>query len=309
MTMLPWVETSRLGLELAAPILLAALGECVVQRAGNLNLAIEGMLLTGCLGGALCGIVLGGPLATVGGAILGGVLLAAVFAWLVLWLGLDEVVTGTAMNLLAVGGTAVLWRAQLPADGSLLRVPVHGAGWWPALVEVPWLGAVLGDQRPLVHGTLLLVPLVSWYLFRSGPGLRLRACGEDPVAARAAGLPVRRLRLGALLFGGATAGAAGALLLADGATFREEMSAGRGFVALALVLFGRHRPVGCLLAALLFGGVMALQSLLQALPLLASPELKRMLPALFRSLPYALSLVVLAVFAGRSARLPGQRPD
>lgn len=297
-----WMEMTRagaLGIELAAPIGLAALGECVVQRAGNINLGIEGMMLSGCFCGAVLGIATGSALCTTIGAIAGGGLLALVFAILVTRFSLDEVVAGTALNLLALGGTAVLWRAQLDATHGVQKVAVFGRLSIPGLSDLSHVGPLLFAHQPMVYVCFAMAPLVAWWLFGTRSGLRLRACGEDPAAARAAGIDVERVRFAAILFGGAMAGAGGSVLLADASTFGEEMSAGRGFLALAVVIFGAHRPVLVLAAALLFGCAAAAQSFLQAMRFDASAEVKRMLPALFRSLPYVLSLLVLAGFAGR----------
>jgi thiamine-phosphate pyrophosphorylase len=177
------------GAAIGAPLWLAALGGCLIERAGLFNLALEGTMLAGAWAGAAIGIATGSPAAAVAGAAFGGVVLSALFAVCVLAWRLDQVVTGTALNLLALGGTAVLWRAQLQTGG---RVPVF----------VPWQVGPVALQ-PLAWAGLLLAPLMAFGLFRTRPGLLLRACGEGPAAARAAGIAVARVQTLALLAGGA----------------------------------------------------------------------------------------------------------
>jgi ABC-type uncharacterized transport system permease subunit len=282
------------GAAIGAPLWLAALGGCLIERAGLFNLALEGTMLAGAWAGAAIGIATGSPAAAVAGAALGGAFLSALFAVCVLSWRLDQVVTGTALNLLALGGTAVMWRAQIQGGG---RVPVF----------VPWsLGPVA--LQPLAWSGLLLAPLLAFALFHTRAGLHLRACGEGPAAARAAGIAVARVQTVALLLGGALVGAAGSLLLADASTFGEEMTAGRGFVALVLVSFGRRRPLRVLLVGWLFGCAMALQYTLQTAGFAVSEEARRLLPATFRALPYVLSLLVLAL-PGRAAAQPGRAAE
>jgi simple sugar transport system permease protein len=292
-------STLHLGVALAAPIALAALGECIVERAGNLNLGIEGMMLAGAFCGAVAGIATGSPVVAIAAGVAGGACLALLLALLVLRLRLDQVVAGMALNLLAFGGTAVLWRARPGSSSVAPEVPLLPELAVPLLADLPVLGPALFHHQPLVLLCFVLPPLLWFFLFRTGPGLVLRAAGENPEAARAAGIRVDRVRLLALLCGGALAGAGGSLLLTDAATFGEGMTSGRGFVALAIVIFGAHSPVWTLAAALLVGGASALQSVLQAMRLDVPPDVKRLLPAVFRSLPYVLSLLVLAGFAGR----------
>jgi len=165
------------------------------------------------------------------------------------------------------------------------------------LHAIPVIGSALFEQPALTYLGWLLIPLAGWFLFRSWWGLALRACGESPVAARASGVPVERVRILATLAGGALAGIAGAtLVLAQVGTFAERMTAGRGFIAIAIVVLGRWRPLGVFLAALLFGAAGALQFALQAMGLAAPYQL-------FLALPYLVALLALAGATGK-ARAP-----
>lgn len=259
---------------LGAPLLLAALGELVSERAGVLNVGVEGLMLGGCFGTFAVAHATQSPGAAVVVAVATGVVLAALFALVAVVLRADAVVTGTALNLLVAGATASLYRDHFGDAGSAVLVP-----------GIPKL--------LLPAGALVLVPLIAVFLGRTRPGLLLRACGEDAHAARAVGIPVVRVQMLAVLFGGALAGLAGAqLVLAQAQTFVEEMTAGRGFIALAVVICGRWRARGTLAAAALFGAVTALQFQLQAAG-------SRIPYQLFLALPYVATLVVLAAMARR----------
>ncbi len=259
----------------ATPLLLAALGELVVERAGVLNIGLEGMMLAGCFVAFVTCETSGRPELALVTAPIAGAAFALLFAWLVVFLRVDAVVAGTALTLLAIGATAAGRDLLYGRTGdALLVAPL------PRLL--------------LPVAALLLVPALAFFLFRTRPGLRLRACGENAEAARALGVPVPRIRTLALCFGGAMAALAGAhLCLAQARTFVEEMTAGRGFVALAVVVCGRWRAGGVLVAALLFGAVGALQFQFQARGSAVPYQF-------FLVLPYAVTLLVLAGVAGRS---------
>lgn len=268
---------------LATPLALAAMGELVAERAGVLNVGIEGMMIAGALAAFAVGVASGSIALALGAAIAAGVALAALFALFVLRRGADPIVSGTALNVLALGGTGVVFRILQPAGSGLERAPQ------------------LGDLAPGIHpfalGALALVGVVALFLGRTRPGLALRAVGERADAADAQGVPVLRVRFAAVLFGGACAGLAGStLVLWISDTFVEAMTSGRGFIALSLVLFGGYRPLRILGGALLFGAATALQFRLQAAGSAVPYNLLLMTP-------YVLTLVVLALFAGR-ARAP-----
>ena len=276
----------------ATPLALAALGEVVVERAGIINIGLEGIILCGSFG-ALVGATHGGAAGGYLAGALAGVILALVFGLFAVWLRADQIISGTAITLLAVGITGTLYRTLYGSTGAALSIPTTGPHTVPGLGRLPVIGPGFFNQPLVAYATYVLVPLVWWYMYRTHGGLALRAIGESPTAAGAAGIRVARLRLGALMFGGVTGGLAGAtLVLAQAGTFAENMSAGRGFVAIAIVVLGRWNPVGVAIAALIFGAASALQFLLQALGLALPYQL-------FLSLPYVLTLAALAGVAGR----------
>jgi len=276
----------------ATPLAIAALGEVVVERAGILNISLEGVILTGAFG-ALVGAthwgVLGGYAAGVGA----GVLLALVFGLFAIAFRADQIITGTAVTLLAAGLTGTLYRALYGATGAALSIPTTGPTAIPWVSSLPVIGSGFFYQPPVTYVAYAFVPAVWWWMYRTHAGLALRAIGEAPSAATAAGIRVDRVRWLAVVFGGAMGGlAGGTLVLAQAGTFVEGMSAGRGFIAIAIVVVGRWNPLGVALAALLFGAASAFQFLLQALGLALPYQL-------FLGLPYVLTLAALAGFAGR----------
>jgi ABC-type uncharacterized transport system permease subunit len=267
-------------LRLAAPLALAAMGELVAERAGVLNVGIEGMMIAGALAAFAVGTATGSVPLALGAALAAGVALAALFALFVLARGADPIVTGTALNVLALGGSGVILRVLHPAGSGLERAPQ--------------IGELAPGFHPYALVALALVAGVALFLGRTRAGLALRAVGERAEAADAQGVPVLRVRFLAVLFGGACAGLAGStLVLWISDTFVEGMTSGRGFIALALVLFGAYRPLRILGGALLFGAATALQFRLQAAGSTLPYNLLLMTP-------YVLTLVVLALFAGRA---------
>jgi len=287
----------------ATPLALAALGEVVVERAGILNIGLEGVVLAGAFG-ALVGATNGGIIGGYAAAIGSGVALALLFALFAVAFRADQIITGTAITLLALGLTGTLYRALYGAAGAALSIPTSRRVAIPWLSSLPEVGLGFFYQPIVTYVVYALVPAISWWMFRTHGGLALRAIGEAPSAAAAAGIRVARARWGAIAFGGATGGlAGGTLVLAQAGTFAEGMSAGRGFIAIAIVVVGRWKPVGVALAALLFGAASALQFLLQALGLALPYQL-------FLGLPYVLTLAVLAGVAGR-VRAPAAlaKPD
>lgn len=276
--MIDWLSTLQGTVILATPLLLAALGETVVQRAGVVNVGLEGMMLVGAFGGVLTAI--GSPTAYLGllGAVGAGVALALLFALFAVRLAANQVVVGVVVNLLALGLTGTLYRARFGETGTFLRTPILP----------PYL---------LPTFALVGVPLLWYWLRYTRPGLMLRACGEQPNATEAAGTNVLRVRLSAVLFGGAMAGLAGASLsIGTTGTFIENMTEGRGFIALAIVTSGRWSALGCLLAAIVFGFVEQLQFLGQA-------QGWKLPYQLFLGLPYLVTLLIL-VGGSRQSQAP-----
>ncbi len=281
------------ALALGTPLLLAALGELVSERAGVLNIGIEGLMLTGAFAGFLGCWWTGSPLAGMAAAGAAAMALGLILAFWVVGLDADQVVAGAALNILALGLTGTLYRAVFGVTGAALSVPTFA----PLAIggDVPWL-APLRQPAP-VYLALALVPLIWLVLARTRLGLALRAVGEAPDAAASLGVPVAAIRVGALAVAALLAGLGGGYLsLAYSNTFVEGMSAGRGFIALAIVVFGRWRPLGILAGALLFGAASAGQFHLQAAGVDVSYHLLLMLP-------YALTLAVLA-FASRATAAP-----
>lgn len=280
------------AVRVATPLLLAATGETVTERAGVINLGLEGMMLAGALAAAL-GATAAGPWAGVALAVLAGMLLAAAFAAVTIGARADQIITGTAISLGAVGLTGTIYRQAYGTAGAGLTLPTLGPLPIPGLARIPLLGPALFDQPMPTYLAVLALPVVWWILFRTRAGLGLRATGEAADMARAAGVRTRLVRTVATLAGGGFAGLAGAtLVLAQVGTFAERMTAGRGYVAIAIVVLGRWHPAGIAVAALLFGAATALQYVFQALGLAVPYQL-------FLMLPYLLTLLALAGAVGR----------
>jgi ABC-type uncharacterized transport system permease subunit len=282
------------SVRLGVPLALAALGEAITERAGVINIGLEGSLIAGALGGALGALALGNAEAGVVAGAAAGAGAALVFAALAIGLGTDQIITGTAVTLGGLGLTGAVYQARFGATGTALTLPTLAPLPVPALADIPLVGSALFEQAPTAYLAYALAPALWYFLFKTEWGLELRAVGDQPDAAAAAGVRVRRVRALATLFGGALAGLAGAhLALAHAGTFAENMSAGRGFIAIAVVALGRWSPPLVLLAALLFGAASALQYLLQALGLDLPYQL-------FLALPYLLTLAALAGWLGRT---------
>lgn len=279
------------AVRVATPLLLAALGELIVERAGVINLGIEGGMLTGALASAIAAAAFGPWVGLLAGAF-AGVVVALIFAAVTIRARADQIIAGTAVTLGAVGLTGAVYAAAPGRAGAGLTLPTLGPLPLPGLDRVPFIGAALFNQPVPTYLALLLVPVTWWMLLRTYPGLALRATGESATAARAQGVDIARVQLIAVLIGGLLAGLAGAtLVLAQVGSFAERMTAGRGFIAIAIVVLGRWHPVGVLLAALLFGAATALQFAFQAMGLPVPYQF-------FLMLPYLLTLALLAGLVG-----------
>jgi simple sugar transport system permease protein len=288
----------------ATPLLLAALGEMLAERGGVINLGVEGAMLVGALAAAI-GAAAGGPFAGLALGVAAGAVLAAGFAALTIGARTDQIITGTATTLAALGLTGAVYRRAFGTAGAGLSLPTLAPLPLPGLSRLPLVGEALFAQPLPTYLALAAVPLLWWLLFRTRAGLALRAVGESPEGARAAGVAVRRVQALATVAGGAFAGlAGGTLVLAQVGTFAERMTAGRGFIAIAIVVLGRWHPLGVLFAALLFGGATALQFLFQAAGLAVPYQL-------FLMLPYLLTLILLAGIAGgvRAPAALGRTPE
>jgi simple sugar transport system permease protein len=278
----------------ATPLALAALGETVSERAGVINIGLEGAIIAGALGGF---IAAGTGSVAVGfvGAGMAGMLVAAVFAFFVIRLRADQIITGTAVSLLCLGVTATLYRVLYGSTGAALSIPTMTAEGIPILTAIPFVGRALFAQPPVTYLLYLLIPGTWWWMYRTHAGLGLRATGEDPRAAASAGIRVVAAQTFAILYGGLLGGiAGGTLVIAQAGSFAEGMSAGRGFIAIAIVVLGRWHPVGTAIAAVIFGAASALQYLFQAMGWTVPYQI-------FLALPYVLTLLTLAGLAGRTA--------
>ena len=272
-------------LRISVPYVLAALGGFWSERAGIVNIALEGMLLTGAFAAAAAGAL--GQSASLGilGGVAAGVAIAALYAWLALWLEADQIVCGIAINLVADGGTRFFLKTLFGSSSNSPRVSAFDT--LGQVASSVWL-------HPIVIGTGILVAVSYVVVYRTRFGLRVRAVGEHPIAARSLGVPVRRIRLAAILLSGALAGLGGAWLAADQRQFVAGMSNGRGYIALAALILGRWRPHSAAAAAALFGAAEALQITLQT----QGQGLQRFGWAI-QMLPYVLTLIALAGLVGR----------
>jgi len=288
-----WVAFLEAAVRLGTPLALAALGETVTERSGVINIGLEGSLIAGALGAALGALSTGSPLVGVVIGGVAGVVIALLFASFAIGLGTDQIITGTAVTLGGLGLTGVVYQTRFGATGGTLTLPVFSTVPLPILSEIPVIGPVFFDQTWTVYLAYLMAPALWYFLFRTEWGLELRATGEEPDAAMAAGVRVRLVRFAATLFGGLLAGVAGAHLALDSGTFIENMSAGRGFIAIAVVVLGRWNPLAVLGAAFFFGGVSALQFVLPAQGVEAPY-------GVFLALPYVLTLAALAGWIGRT---------
>jgi simple sugar transport system permease protein len=288
----PFVEAT---IRTATPLALAALGETIVERAGVINIGLEGTIIAGAFAAVLGAARLGLSGAFVG-SVVAGATCAAILALLVVTLRAEQIVAGTALTLLALGVTGLLYRGTFGTSGAALTIPTARPLPLPGLSQLPVVGQALFAQPVTTYVAYALAPTLAWWLARTHAGLALRAVGENPDAARAAGVSPERLRWGALIFGGALGGlSGGCLVVAQVGTFAEGMSAGRGFVAIAIVALGRWSPLGVGIAALFFGAASALQFVFQSLGWTVPYQI-------FLAIPYALALAALVGVTGtRSA--------
>ena len=277
----------------ATPLGFAALGETVAERSGVINIGLEGAIIAGAFG-AFIAAGTGSVWVGFAGAALGGVIVAAMFAVFAIRLRADQIIVGTAVSLLSLGLTATLYRQLYGATGAALTIPTMAVFEVPGLVSIPVLGRPLFAQPPITYLLYVAFPAVWWWMYRTYSGLGLRAVGEDPMAAIAAGVPATRMQTVAILFGGALGGiAGGVLVIAQAGSFAEGMSAGRGFIAIAIVVLGRWHPLGVAAAAVVFGAASALQYLFQAMGWALPYQA-------FLVLPYVLTLLGLAGIAGKA---------
>ena len=286
-----WLAAS---LRLSGPVLLAALGETFAERSGVLNVGIEGTILLGALASFLTAYVTGMVWISLLAAMLTGIVFNLLLAWMYVTVRASQVVVGLVFNVLALGIAATVYRRALGESAGPQNVAMFAPMHIPWLSDLPLIGPALFGQTILLYLTLGLVLVAQFILFRTGFGLALRAAGENPSAADAAGVSVARMRYIGVLIGGATAGMAGAyLVLAQIGLFRESIVAGQGFIALGIVIFGRWNPLKAALAALVFGACDALQLSLQ----LGGASIP---PQLLAALPYLVTILAISGLFGKA---------
>ncbi len=285
------VDILMIVVSAATPLLIAAVGEIVAERSGVLNLGLEGMMIVGAATGFAFAYLADSTLLGVLGAALCGMAMAGVFAFLTLGLAANQVAAGLALTIFGRG------LANLVGAGFVgLKRPRAPALHVPGLSDLPIVGKLLFGQDVFVYSAILLTGVVAYWLTRTRAGLTLRAVGEDHVSGHSLGLPVRAIRLAAVLFGGACAGVAGSYLsLAYTPFWSPDMTAGRGWIALALVVFASWRPWRALAGALLFGGVAVLALAFQGLGVPIPPQA-------LNAAPYLTTIVVLVILSSRDVR-------
>lgn len=296
-------------LRVATPMILAALGGMFSERAGIANIALEGKMLGAAFAAAAVAALSGSAVVGLSAGILVAVLLALVHGYACITHNGDQVVSGMAINIMVAGLAPTLALAWFQQGG---QTPIlSGAQRFAPVIlpftdiarDVPLFGPlyarVLSDQTALVYVALLAVPLAAWVLYRTRFGLRLRAVGENPHAVDTAGISVAGMRYRALIIAGLLCGIAGAYMsTAHGTAFVRDMTAGKGFLALAALIFGKWRPVPTMLACLLFAFADAVQVRLQGTVL---PGIGEVPVQAIQALPYVLTVILLAGFVGKSA--------
>jgi simple sugar transport system permease protein len=288
-----WSAVVATGLTFTTPLIWAALGGIISERSGVVNVGLEGMMLVGCYFGIFGANVCNSWLL---GALIGmasGGLLGLLHAYFSIHLRANQVVSGVAINLVAQGITGYLFVSHYGDNGTPGTLPQVPNVTLPVVDHIAFLDDAFGHTNLLTWVGLLLVPVVWWFLFRTRAGLRLRAIGEQPLAASTVGLKVIATRYAAVVTSGMLA-ALGGVYLADGfdGSFNFDMTDGRGFIALAAVIFGKWNPFGALAATILFGLSSALAYRLQTF--------SQSLGTLFQALPYVLTLIAVAGLIGRS---------
>ncbi|ALP63166.1 MULTISPECIES: ABC transporter permease [Paraburkholderia] len=271
----------------AIPLMFAGVGELVTEKSGVLNLGVEGMMLMGAVTGYAVTAVTGNPWLGVLAAIGAGIAMSLLFAFLVLSMLANQVATGLSLTIFGIGLSAYVGK---PYTSAAVRESI---GTWviPGLSKIPVLGPALFSLTPLDYLAFIMFGVVGWFLYRTRAGLVLRSVGESPQVAHSVGFPVIGVRYGATLFGGAMAGLAGGYYsIVNLHLWQEQLTSGRGWIALALVVFATWRPGRLLIGALLFGAVTGLQFYAQAIGVPVPTQFLAMLP-------YVATVVVLVLIS------------
>jgi len=309
----PAILTNVIGgsLELATPISMAAMAGILSERSGIFNIALEGKMLIGAFTASVVSSVVfiatGNPLLAtfigIGAAMLAAALTGLLLAWLGIRHKVNQIIAGTVINIGAVGITNFIFLRILQHETQFNSPPSVQPMNLPFLADVPILGPILFQAKPYVYAGYILVLVLTYMIYRTRWGLRLRASGEKPAAAGTVGVNVIAIRYRAIVIAGLICGLAGSYLsLATAGSFQMQMTAGKGFIGLAAMIFGGWHPIGAFFAALVFGFADGTQSLLSILGVDVAPQL-------LNSVPYLVTIVVVAGIVGRvrgpaSAGLP-----
>jgi len=291
------IELLAAAVRISTPLLFAALGGMLSERAGTFAVGVEGMMLAGAFGGAVTTFIAGSSLAGLAMSAMSGAALALVVAIATARFRADHMVTGLAVNILALGLTSFLLRGLFKGQAPVIQLPTLGTLPLPYLADLPIVGRILFQQPALTYLAFVLAVVLHVLLMRTRLGLTLRAVGENPSAAFAVGTNPARVRMWSIVAGGALAGLGGAVLsLQELGTFTDGMTNGRGFIALAAIIVGRWMPFGIVFGCLLFGAAAAFELRVQGWGLPLSSYVIQMMP-------YLVALAVLAII-GRDARMP-----
>ncbi|NWG20281.1 MAG: ABC transporter permease [Chloroflexi bacterium] len=282
----------------STPIILGAMAGIMCERSGVINIGIEGMMLIAAFLGYLANVWTGNLLLATAGALLVGGAVGAFHALMSITLKVDQIIAGTVINILAVGFTGYFYQQGLTTRGKLAPIDIA------PLSSIPIIGPVFFNNPPITYASLVLIVVIHVLLFRTAWGLRTRAVGEHPAAADTVGIAVNRVRYINVIIGGMLAGLAGGFLTLEAVgSFERNMTNGRGFVSLAVMIFGKWTPFGAWGGSLLFGFANAMQSQIQFLQNQLPPWLawvSQTPPQFIGMLPYLLTIAVLAGFVGRA---------
>jgi len=284
---------------MATPILYAAVGEVFSEKAGIINIGLEGVMLIGAFTAYSVAFESGSLWLGLLAAIIAGILSGLLFALFTITIKANQIVVGAAFNMIGMGITGFLYRTMYSESAVALNLKTFPTIEIPFLSSIPFFGEVLFKHNIMVYGTLLIVPLATLVLYKTSFGLSIRALGEHPKAADTVGVNVFRMRYISVMIGTALAAVGGAfLVLAYADQFVEGVVSGRGFIALAVVVFGRWKPWGTLWASLLFGIFYALQLRIQAMPNVNIPY------QFLQALPYLATIIVLIGFNKSRVQAP-----
>ncbi|HEY5521990.1 MAG TPA: ABC transporter permease [Desulfuromonadaceae bacterium] len=285
------------SMKMATPLLLGALGEIIVERAGVMNIAIEGIFLVGAWGGFVGAYVSHSLLIGLLVAIAASVVVGLVYGFLTITLKLNQIIAGTGLNILNLGLTIFLYRTEFGIPTAPLKVQIFRDLSIPLISKIPLLNQLLSSQNILTYLVLLCVPVVHIFLFHTRFGLNLRSVGENPEAADSAGINVARMRFFAVIIASILSGLAGAFYsIGYLGIFTGDMIAGRGWIAFAVTFFSNWAPIGALWGSLMFGAISSLSILFLTMGIKAIPN------ELILALPYIVTIV--ATMTRKSLRAP-----